>query len=455
MENNLLETPVTNRGVTHTIESQKALENKGKIEEQEKSKIFDFKGEINAQGQYILFDWFQFTIPIKSDDNINTFQPISFHMIKDDELLYIDKFDLIKQRIYYLFEYLFNIDSKDLYYEEHGINGYTQNISYDNIRMYFNPINLRMGINVLLSGSGCRDFDILGLDYKELIRKVNDLGGSYNRVDVSIDDFTNKYFTLKKLKKYIDKKLVISKFRTYYYMSKGIVEDNVILGETLQFGSRASLIQITFYDKLKERKNNNYIVSDDVKYWVRTEIRFRNEKVNELFEYYLDENKNMTLNEFVKGILHEYIRFLIKNENDDNKWRWNTAEWWLKYLENVNRIKFVPRTLEASITRKKVWINESTSKSAFMCLLADLPNLKLDDNTTDYLYRYFKLGQEKIKDRDIQLINAYRLSKGWLPFEEKEIKDYIRDLKDNLIAMEEITLDDLNKRHENITSYNL
>lgn len=61
-------------------------------------------------------------------------------------------------------------------------------------------------------------------------------------------------------------------------MRKGIIENNVILGDTLQFGSRASLVQITFYDKLQERKNNNYIVRDDVKYWVRTELRFRNEK---------------------------------------------------------------------------------------------------------------------------------------------------------------------------------
>lgn len=458
MENNSLETPVTNRGVTSTRENQKAFENKSQTNLLEhRGGLYDFQGEINTLSQYILFDWFQFTIPIKEDDNINNCHYESFHMIQDDELLYIDKFILIKKRIYELFKYLFNIDSKDLFYEEHGINGYTQNISYDNIRMYFNPFRVDMGINVVMSGSGCRDFDILGLDYKKLIRKVNELGGSYSRVDVAIDDFTNKYFTLGRLKHYIDNKLVISNFRTYYYMTKGIVEDNVKLGETLQFGSRASAIQITFYDKLKERKNNNYIVSDDVKYWVRTELRFRNEKVSELFEYYLNDNKNGSLNKYVKGVLHEYIRFLIKNKNDTNYKRWNTAEWWLKYLENVDRIKFVPRTLEASITRKKAWVADITSKSGFMCLIADIPNLKLDDNTTNYLYQYFKLGQEKIKDKDIQQLNAYRLSKGYNLLEKDEIKDYIRDIKDNLIAMEEITLDELNARNNklNTTSDNL
>lgn len=439
MENNSLETPVTNRGVTCTIDN---------------SKVFDFKGEINELGQYILFDWFQFTIPIKDDDNVNTFEPVILYFKKFNEAEILNKLEFLKIKIYQLFKDLFNIEKQDLFFEDKGINGYSHCISYDNIRMYFSPSQPHMGINVLMSGQGCRDFDILGLDYKELVKKVNDLGGKYNRVDIAIDDFSNKYFSLSKIKYYIEHKLVISKFRTYFHMRKGIIENNVILGDTLQFGSRASLVQITFYDKLQERKNNNYIVRDDVKYWVRTELRFRNEKVSELFEYYLNST---SLNQFVKGVLGEYMRFLKKNENDTNNRRWETVQWWTDYLENMNKIKFVPATLETSISRKKNWINDSTSKSAFMCLIADLPNLAVDDYTTDYLYQYFQLGFDKIKDKDLQLINTYRISKGKLPIEREQMEDYVRDFKDQIIAMEEVTLDELNARNNklNTTSDNL
>ena len=439
MENNSLETPVTNRGVTCTIDN---------------SKVFDFKGEINELGQYILFDWFQFTIPIKDDDNVNTFEPVILYFKKFNEAEILNKLEFLKIKIYQLFKDLFNIEKQDLFFEDKGINGYSHCISYDNIRMYFSPSQPHMGINVLMSGQGCRDFDILGLDYKELVKKVNDLGGKYNRVDIAIDDFSNKYFSLSKIKYYIEHKLVISKFRTYFHMRKGIIENNVILGDTLQFGSRASLVQITFYDKLQERKNNNYIVRDDVKYWVRTELRFRNEKVSELFEYYLNST---SLNQFVKGVLGEYMRFLKKNENDTNNRRWETVQWWTDYLENMNKIKFVPATLETSISRKKNWINDSTSKSAFMCLIADLPNLAVDDHTTDYLYQYFQLGFDKIKDKDLQLINTYRISKGKLPIEREQMEDYVRDFKDQIIAMEEVTLDELNARNNklNNTSDNL
>lgn len=441
MENNSLETPVTNRGVTHTIDN---------------SKVFDFKWEINKLGQYILFDWFQFTIPIKKGDDFKFFEVATLFNPKVDKTysFAIGEVNRFKIMVYQLFLSLFHIDTKDLFFEEKGINGYSHCISYDNIRMYFNPSQPLMGINVLMSGQGCRDFDILGLDYKELVKKVNDLGGKYNRVDIAIDDFSNKYFTLRKLKDYINSGLVISKFRTYFHMRKGIIENNVILGDTLQFGSRASLVQITFYDKLQERKNNNYIVRDDIKYWVRTELRFRNEKVSELFEYYLNST---SLNQFVKGVLGEYMRFLKKNESDDNKWRWETAQWWTDYLENMDKIRFVPATLETSISRKKNWLLDSTSKSAIMCLIADSPNLSVDDRTTDYLYQYFKLGFEKIKDKDLQSINTYRISKGDLPIEREQMEDFVRDIKDQIIAMEEITLDELNARNDklNTTSDNL
>lgn len=40
MENNSLETPVTNRGVTHTIDNRKAHENKGQIENNPVAVVF-------------------------------------------------------------------------------------------------------------------------------------------------------------------------------------------------------------------------------------------------------------------------------------------------------------------------------------------------------------------------------------------------------------------------------
>ena len=87
---------------------------------------------------------------------------------------------------------------------------------------------------------------------------------SYNRIDIAIDDYTNKYFTLTKLKKYKDKGLILSKFLNLYHMGKICISTGESAGDTIQFGSKASEVQITFYDKLLERESQNYIIIDNI-----------------------------------------------------------------------------------------------------------------------------------------------------------------------------------------------
>lgn len=401
------EPPITNRGVVNTLENEKTI---------------DFKGEINNLGQFILFDWFQFTIHYEFSD-------FASGAIKENDKYYLTGY-IIYNKVVRLFKDLFNINNSDILYENKGINGYTSCYYYNNIKMYVSD-KMEMGINILMSGKGCRDFDRLGLDYKDLIISLKKYCTKYNRIDISIDDFTNNYFTLGKLKKSINKGLVVSKFRTYFYMHKGIIETNEILGDTIQFGSRASEVQITFYDKLKERINNNYLVADEIKYWVRTELRFRDKKINELLDRYISEN--ISLNELAKGILYNYINFVDKS-NDSNKCRWQTSNWWKEYLENINKLRFLPATLETTITRKKKWIDNTTSKSNFIVFLSELNDVNLDEYTTDYIFNYFKKGYSELTDKDIQLINDYRISKKLNPWTKEEIKDYINDLQDLILV---------------------
>lgn len=405
MKNVSLGTPVTNRGVVMTKKEEETLY---------------FKGEINDLTQFVFFDWFQFTIHLDFDD----FKPVDF--VNSDV-------DPSTKKIYKLFKDLFNINENDLIYLDHGVNGYTCGYEYNNIKAYYNFKNYNMGINFILSGQGCREFDRLGLSYKELITKLNNnYIVKYNRIDISIDDFTNNYFTLDKIKKYVKNGLIVSKFRTSYNMNKIILKDYTSLGDTVQFGSRASLVQITFYDKLKERQNNNYLVADSIKYWVRCETRYRDEKASEILDLYVKENK--TLNELVKGVLHNYIRFIDKPDNNDSKKnRWPLAKWYNAYLENIDKLKFLPPMLEPSITKKKSWIVNSTSKSNFMVLASELDNSKLDDNTLDYIFAYLQQGFERITDKDMQTINNYRLSKKMQPITRFFLEDYIRDFKDQII----------------------
>lgn len=424
MENmleNSLKTPVTNRGVTHTQDTNLTLE---------------FKGEINKLNQFILFDWFEATIPLKLSDNLTNYQQTNF-------LNYSMEF---RHKIKQIFKNVFKINENDVLFCDKGINGYSEYYYYSYIKMYFNPNYPLMGIHLLMSGQGCRDFDTLGLSYKDLILAINDMGGKYSRVDIAIDDFTNNYFTLKKLKRYVDHKQIKSKFRTYYSVRKGLIEDNVVLGDTLQFGSRASLVQITFYDKLQERANNNYYVDENIKFWVRCELRFRAERCAELLESYLQHDD---LNDFVKGVLYEHIDFLEKSKTDSNKWRWSTANWWLDYLENINKIKFVPLNFESSITKKRAWIEKSVEKSNAMCFFSSYnPNIPLDEYLKEYFIDMLFRGVDKFEDKDVQSINIHRLSHKKDGFTKEVLNDYMRDFKDFIIEI------DIKKRKNTFASDN-
>lgn len=386
-------TPITNRGVDNTLNIKNVL---------------IYQGFENTLEQFILFDWFQATI-------------------------FIPNFDTVGDLKYYatdLFFKLFGLSSSDLCFEYKGLNGYNASLYYKNIYIMYNTFRSDMGLHIKMSGQGCRDFEQLGLDYFDFFRKLMKYDLNFNRIDISIDDFSNRYFDISKLNHYIQHKSVSSKFISCMNVSKTRLSDSSLLGNTLQFGSKASDIQVTFYDKLKERQSQNIIVSSNIKHWIRTELRFRHEKARGVVNQILIDDNNV--NKIVKGILRDYISFKDIFSKDSNVSRREEASWWVQYLENIDYLKLTNYLPENSITRKENWIKESTSKSNFIVYLSKLNNLKLDDHVLDYMYDLFKCGSDKFSFNDLKIINDYRINNHLEPFTMQEIKDYIEDL--NIVA---------------------
>lgn len=409
MNQNSLETPVTNRGV----------------ECPEIDNFFlDLKGQVNDLEQFIIIDWFQFTI--FPDFNITD---VDINGVVDGYRLHIFEY----------FKKLFNIERQDVIIEEKGLNGYDTTYSFRNIKMMTNRKRKEMGINVLMSGQGCRDYEELNIGWYNLFLLLNGMTISYNRIDIAIDDYTNKYFTLTKLKKYKNKGLISSKFYNVLSINKSNIESGLSVGDTLQFGSKASEVQITFYDKLLERESQNYIVNNNIKYWTRCEVRFRHSKAKDIVNILL--NNNNDLNTTIKGVLHDYIRFLIKSDTDSRKRRWDTTKWWLDYLENIDKLKLTTKNPERTITRKKAWIDKSVSKTYLQVLISTLGNIELDNHSSEFMKNVLVNGIENITDKDVEIINEYRISNKLIPITKGQLYDYIRDIKDILIISDNRYLD--------------
>ena len=367
---------------------------------------FDKKSE-----QFIVFDWIQCTI-------------------------FNDKISHCKD----LFLLLFGISPHNVVFENSGLFGYHYTYSYLNIKIMSNDV-MDMGYHIYITGTGCRDLERLGIDYKNLFNRLFHYNCKFTRIDISIDDFTNKYFNLNKIRYYIKRDLVRSKFKTTIQFIKEGVNDKQLDGTTVWFGSRSSKIQVCIYDKKQERINNNYVIDNFIKFWVRTEIRFRDLKAHEVATNFVLDDFN--LNDYIKGILLNYIQFLVPSFTNKQKSRWLIASWWLDYLDNVSKITLQYRPYEETILKKKSWLSSSVSKSEFAVFVSNIPDLNIDYVTSDFIFDQLQTGYNKLKPKDLQYINDFRLSRGYNPLEEQDISDFLDSLKEVLLVQKDKKSQDL------------
>lgn len=400
-------TPLTNRGVVNTSLEANIAEN---------------KGETNDLNQFILIDWFQFTLFYQNDDDLDNVNDTFFY------------FRGLKRFVITLFKDLFNVQENEVVIDNRGINGYSTRYSYNSIEMYTCEDRLDMGINIKLSGQACREFEQLNNDWFYLIEKLKNYIVKYNRIDIAIDDFTNKYYSIPKLKRYIKQGRVVTKFRSSLHIEKIDLNTAEFGGNTVQFGSKASNVQVTFYDKKLERIASNNEFFKDVKYWVRCEIRFRHEMAGQIVTL-ISQTKE--LNIYVKQVLLNYIRF-VDFSSDTNKARWVTTKFWSDFVEDLESLKLSTYLPENTIVRKKNWLKNDTAKSQLMVLISEMDNFELDSYSFKFIIDVLLNGFKNITNKDLQIINSYRSSNNLSILDYEQISDYIKDIKEVVVKKKEV-----------------
>ena len=157
-----------------------------------------------------------------------------------------------------LFTHFMNLSPDVLDYEETGLYCYDRTYSYKNIKVMYSTSHKDFGTFLYMTGTGCRDFESLGLDFINFLTILFKLYTiNISRIDISIDTFTNKYFDIQKIRDYINNGQVVSRFKSSVEFIQKSLSNKNIESETIWFGSRTSNIQIVFYNKLMERINRN------------------------------------------------------------------------------------------------------------------------------------------------------------------------------------------------------
>lgn len=209
-----------------------------------------------------------------------------------------------------------------------GINGYQYGMMLYNIRICFGGNNDTTFI--CMSGAGCRDFEkISSKSWYQVISDILEINKTeqvYNvtRIDVAYDDFIG-LLDIQLIKKSVEQFEYCSRFR-----QTPIIFEPISGGLTVSLGSRSSETYFRIYDKAIEQE------MPIGTHWIRWEMEL---KGSNAFNFLLQlQAENYELGKVFSGVCLNYIRFVIPNENNEQKCRWKTAVWYDKFIGDVNKI---------------------------------------------------------------------------------------------------------------------
>lgn len=257
---------------------------------------------------------------------------------------------------------------------------------------------------VELKGQGCREFESRGGNWKALINYIIASNGYLTRVDLAIDD-KKVYFTPSQLNYYFKNRWFKSIFKEFRDDSTLNVDEKKNKGWGVLFGSKTSSTRLRIYDKKSQMISTGQTIDNDIKYWVRYEIRYLHDKAKSII-YSLRDNI-MELGMWGSRLLKGCLTLLKKPlKNDLNKSRWETMDKWEKFLKDLEKEKIVVldefKHISTYATKKK-WIESSCSKSLVM------DNLICDDEDKRKNELELKLiGLLKLTNVDLNMVNKER-----------------------------------------------
>lgn len=223
----------------------------------------------------------------------------------------------------------------------------------------------QMGVCVSMPGSGCRTFENMSIHrltsegaFPYLLQMVYlDPDIHATRVDLAIDDHSG-LLDLDIVLAYKRASGIDSRITTFDTHESD--REGYDVGKTLYIGSPTSPFRIRIYDKAKEQYKPG-----DAGYsqpWVRVEMVMRGKLADGFVAAYCNSDD---LGKLSSGILNDHIRFIERD--DSNITRCSTAQWWLDFLDSVERVKLItPEPIQHCIERSKQWLMYQIAPSLAM-----------------------------------------------------------------------------------------
>lgn len=230
-----------------------------------------------------------------------------------------------------------------------GAHGYRDRKYFSCISIHYNGRD-DMGVWVEMSGQGCRTFETLSrVGWDALFSFIDTNHLKITRLDVAFDDHSG----------ILNIRDIVEDTQEGNFVSKSDYWETVLSskGSTVQIGSPQSKVLVRIYDKARERR-----CPEDT-HWVRVEIQLRDDRAIQFTKI------PMSIGEAFSGVLLNYLRYVIPDDTDTNKWRWMMRPYWMDMLEVLTPIRiYTAPGMDYNIDRCREYVVNQAG-NAIDCLI--------------------------------------------------------------------------------------
>lgn len=312
-----------------------------------------------------IFDWIEFTIHNMKPDDI---------ILQVLQLKHADFMELPKGRYGY---------------KKQKVSGHIS-VLYDGME--------DMGVHVLLSGQGCREYEAVR-DLLKLLDKIMLYDGKCTRIDMAMDDKTGEVIPFERIRDAIIQGYVSSRWKTSTEYVKRQLLDGEIIGHTINIGSRKSKMFMRIYDKAMEQGGRMDPTGNGSDSWIRIEMEIRDSRAEKLQDILLF---NTNVGQVYAQIINNYIRFL-QPTNDSNRSRWPTAAWWTSLIQEVERLSLTRQPEDRTVEDVRDWVKQQIGPSLALLVLAD-------GGSYDDILDTIVAGKARLKEKHFRMLSGKKAS---------------------------------------------
>lgn len=254
-----------------------------------------------------------------------------------------------------------------------------------------------MGIHVLITGKGCRFYEAV-TSLTSLIKKLDEMKiiNKVTRIDLALDDVEGEFISYERVQAAVINGDFTSRWSQWREVTERLTKDNSYTGRTLYLGSPSSELFCRVYDKTLERRSNDPN-ADIPEHWTRLEAVYHKERANQLAKHI---RGGSDVGQLLRQTLNQYVRFLVHQEDDTNKARWESVDWWDHLIGQVGTLQLTVKKASKSIEEMEGWVAQQIGPS-----LATL--MKAHGGEMKWFVNVLYAGEVRMKQKHRDAIAQY------------------------------------------------